>query len=44
LSARPRIPEELRRLDLVAGLAARHWVQAGQVLNAQDDPLGGGPP
>jgi DNA polymerase/3'-5' exonuclease PolX len=44
LSARPRIPEELRRLDLVAGLAARHWVQAGQVLNAQGDPLGGGPP
>ncbi len=43
LSARPRLPEELRRLSLVAGVAARHWVRADQVLNARDDPVGGPP-
>ena len=40
LSARPRLPEELRRLSLVAGVGARHWVCGDQVLNAREDPVG----
>ena len=39
LSARPRLPEELRRLELVAGVGARHWVRADQVLNAREAPV-----
>jgi DNA polymerase (family 10) len=41
LSARPRLPEELGRLSLAAGVAARGWVPPEQVLNAREDPRAG---
>ncbi len=51
LTARPRLPEELGRLSLAAGVATRGWVPPEQVLNAREDPWadlrpagGAGPP